>query len=312
MINRIAFAKIRRKTRFLGTTFSLVAALPMMIGQANPTASGGGSQDGAGALPSVSFEVISIHLDKPITDGRGSMQVGFTPNGTFTGRGLPLKKLICMAYNVDDLQVSGGPDWLKEDRYTIEAKTDAAGQEAIKNLSGPRERLVGQRMVQELLADRFKLKIHQETKEMPVLALLVAKAGPKVHESVPGDTYENGLKDRDGHGHQGMMRFNNGKLVVQGVPLDRVTAQLTEQLHQIVQNKTGLKGNYDFTLQWTPEVDHDRGPSVASGEGGGPAADASGPSIYTAIQEQLGLKLESQKGAVPVFVIDQVEKPSEN
>lgn len=241
------------------------------------------------------------------------MQVGFTSNGTFTGRGLPLKRLICMAYDVDDLQVSGGPDWLTLDRYTIEAKADSAGQEAIQKLSGPQVRLVAQRMVQELLADRFKLKMHQGTKELPVLALVVAKNGPRLHESVPGDTYENGLKDRDGHGHQGMMRFNNGRLIVQGVPLDRVVAQLTEQLHQIVQNKTGLKGNYDFTLEWTPEEDHDRGPSVASGEGGGgPAADASGPSIYTAIQEQLGLKLEPQKGAVPVFVIDHIERPSEN
>jgi uncharacterized protein (TIGR03435 family) len=110
-----------------------------------------------------------------------------------------------------------------------------------------------------------------------------------------------------------MMRFSNGKLTAQGVPLDNLASQLTEQLHRIVQNKTGLKGNYDFTLEWMPEQDHDGGPPIGNGDAGGASAsDSTGPSIFTAIQEQLGLKLESQKGEVPALVIDHVERPSEN
>jgi uncharacterized protein (TIGR03435 family) len=129
---------------------------------------------------------------------------------------------------------------------------------------------------------------------------------------VPGDTYANGLKDRDGQGHAGMMRFSDGKLTAQGVPLDNLASQLTEQLHQIVQNKTGLKGNYDFVLEWAPERDHDGGPVIGNGEASGSADASSLPSIYTAIQEQLGLKLEAQRAAVQVFVIDQVERPTQN
>ena len=159
-----------------------------------------------------------------------------------------------MAYGVNDLQVSGGPDWLSSDRYTIEAKADSATQQQLPKLAGPQERLVGQHMVQALLADRFGLKIHQEMKEIPILALVPAKSGPKLHEAVTGDTYPNGLHDRDGHGRAGMMRMFSGKIVAQGVPLDNLASQLTEQLHQIVQNKTGLKENFDFTLEWTPRI----------------------------------------------------------
>jgi uncharacterized protein (TIGR03435 family) len=110
-----------------------------------------------------------------------------------------------------------------------------------------------------------------------------------------------------------MMRFMNGKVTAQGVTLDALATQLTEQLHQIVQNKTGLNGNYDFTLEWTPESDHDGIPPMTSGEAGGAVvADSSVLSIITALQEQLGLKLESKKSAIPVFVVDHLERPSEN
>lgn len=148
---------------------------------------------------------------------------------------------------------------------------------------------------------------------MPILGLVVAKNGPKLHEATAGDTYANGLKDGYGQGHAGMMRFMNGKVIAQGVTLDALAAQLTEQLHQIVQNKTELKGKYDFTLEWTAEQDHDGRPAITNGTAGGSAAaESSGPSIFTAIEEQLGLKLESRKSAVPVFVVDHLERPSEN
>jgi uncharacterized protein (TIGR03435 family) len=283
-----------------------------MIAQTPAPAGATNAQDTAAVLQAATFDVVSMHQDRPSPDGRVSMQVGFTPNGTFTGRGLDLKRLICMAYGVSDLEVAGGPDWLTSDRYTIEAKADSTTQEQLPKLAGPQERLVGQHMVQTLLADRFGLKMHQETKEIPILALIPAKSGPKLHEAVAGDTYPNGLHDRDGHGHAGMMRFTDGKLTAQGVPLDNLASQLTEQLHQIVQNKTGLKGNYDFALEWTPDHDHDKPPMGAGEQGATASSDSTGPSIYTAIQEQLGLKLEAQKSAIPVYVIDRVERPSEN
>jgi uncharacterized protein (TIGR03435 family) len=290
----------------------LAAALPIMIGQAGQQTGAAISRDNSEGLPAASFEVVSIHQDKPSPDGRGSMQMDFTPNGTLTALGLLLKRLICAAYGVSDIEVVGGPEWLTSDRYTIEAKADSATQEQIQKLSGPQMRLVGQQMVKGLLADRFKLKMHEETKEIQILAIVPARNGPKLHASMPGDSYANGLKDRDGQGHAGMMRFNGEKLTAQGVPLDNLASLLSEQLHQIVQNKTGLKGNYDFVLEWTPERDHDGGTAVGNGEASANAEASSFPSIYTAIQEQLGLKLESQKAAIQVFVIDQVERPTED
>jgi len=312
MTNRIGLRRSSKWGIKLTAIGVLAAALPMMIGQTNQNAGEATSQEMAEGLTAASFEVVSIHQDKPNTDGRVSMRIGFTPNGTFTAQGLLLKRLICAAYGVSDIEVVGGPEWLTSDRYTIEAKADSVTQVQLPKLSGPEMRLVGQQMVKGLLADRFKLKMHEETKEIQILAIVPAKNGPKLHESVPGDTYANGLKDRDGQGHAGMMRFNDGKLTAQGVPLDNLASQLTEQLHQIVRNKTGLKGSYDFVLEWTPERDHDGGPAVGNGETSANAEPSALPSIYTAIQEQLGLKLESQKAAVKVFVIDQVERPTEN
>jgi uncharacterized protein (TIGR03435 family) len=214
---------------------------------------------------------------------------------------------------VDEIQVTGGPDWLNQDRFSMEARADSVTQEQLGKLSGPEQKLVGQRMMQALMADRFKLTVRQETKEVPILALVVAKSGLKMQEAKPGDTYDHGLKDRNGQGHAGMMRFTSGSVTAQGVPLDNLASLLTEQLHQMVQNKTGLSGKYDFTLQWTPE-DHDApfGPGPNAAGGGAPAADAAGASIYTALQEQLGLKLVSQKGTVPAFAVDHAERPSEN
>jgi uncharacterized protein (TIGR03435 family) len=109
------------------------------------------------------------------------------------------------------------------------------------------------------------------------------------------------------------MRFSRGHLTGQGIKLDSLASLLSEQLNQIVQNKTGLAGNYDFTLEWSPEVDRLGGSRPASGEAASsPSDENAGTSVFTAIREQLGLKLEPQKSAIPVYVVESVEKPSEN
>ena len=159
-----------------------------------------------------------------------------------------------------------------------------------------------------------------ETKELPVYALVVAKDGPKLHEAKPGDTYPNGIKGPDGTRDTpgtGLMRMGRGPANrsrgSHGVPW---CIMLSEQLGRTVLDQTGLKGNYDFTLQWTP--DQSQAAMPMGPEGGKPGADnapppeSSGPSIFTAIQEQLGLKLESTKGPVEFLVIDHIERPSEN
>lgn len=261
---------------------------------------------------SATFEVVSIHPEKPSPDGKVRMQVGFTPNGTFTAHGITLKRLISMAYDLDEMQVTGGPDWLDQDRFSVEAKSDSATQERLKILSGPEQKAVAQQMVKALMADRFNLTLRPGTKEVPILALVVAKNGLKIKEATPGDSYANGLKDQNGQGHAGMMRFDGGSVTAQGVPLDNLTRLLTEQLHQIVENKTGLTEKYDFKLEWSRDEDHDGRPGPNADAGGANGADASAPPIFTALQEQMGLKLESQKGAVPAFAVERADRPTDN
>jgi uncharacterized protein (TIGR03435 family) len=160
-------------------------------------------------------------------------------------------------------------------------------------------------MFQSFLRDRFQLKVHREPKELPVLALVVAKGGPKLQQARAGDTYPDGIKGPDGKpaGHAGMMMWGPGRLTGQGIPVANLVPPLTQQLGRIVQDKTGLTGMYDIELHWTAD---DAAPDSRS------ASDSPGPSIFTAMQEQLGLKLESQKAPVEVLLIDHVEQPPPN
>jgi bla regulator protein blaR1 len=254
------------------------------------------------------FEVASIKTNK---SGTGMTTLRPTPVG-FSASNVPLKALIQQAYGVEENQILGAPSWLGFERYDIEAKVSSSDTDALHDLNPDQRRL----MLQPLLADRFQLKVHSEVRELPILALVIAKGGPKLHEAKPGDTYPNGLKGFDGEGGPGMMLMRPGQLTAQGLPLSSVAKLLSQQLGRTVQDKTGLAGKYDFTLQWTP--DRDASPMPGAPEPGqqGPGAtlstDSSGPSIFTVIQEQLGLKLESHKAPVEVLVIDHVEAPSAN
>jgi uncharacterized protein (TIGR03435 family) len=168
-------------------------------------------------------------------------------------------------------------------------------------------------MLQALLAERLNLQVHRETKELPIYALVIAKNGPKFQEGKLGDTYPNGFKGLNGAPvGAGMMRMGAGEWTGQGIPIANLVGSLSRRLGRTVVDKTGLTGKYDFTLRWTP----DDNPVSPKEPGGAPDAaalpDSSGPSIFTALQEQLGLKLESQKGPVETIVIDHVERPSQN
>jgi uncharacterized protein (TIGR03435 family) len=165
-------------------------------------------------------------------------------------------------------------------------------------------------MLQPVLAERFQLKVHRETRDLPVYELVVAKGGPKLHEAKPGDTYPNGIKGPDGHSGPGLIWIQDGQLTCQAVGMVELTRILSQRLGHNVLDKTGLTGKYDLAMQWPPPEDRP-GPMFDGGEGGN-AAESSGPSIFTVIQEQLGLKLESHKTAVEVLVIDHVEAPSAN
>jgi len=166
-----------------------------------------------------------------------------------------------------------------------------------QTMTDEQRKTVGDQMrerLRALLADRFQLTLHRETKELPVYSLVIANNGPKIQQAKPGDTYPNGMKCGDRPcGAGALMEPEKNKLVGQGVPLAPLVRLLSQRLGgRIVVDNTGLKGNYDLTLQW--------------------AADGSPAAILTGTQEQLGLKLEPTKVPTQVLVIDSIERPSDN
>lgn len=242
------------------------------------------------------FEVASI---KPNAASDHRIQIGFQPGGRFVATGITVRLLIAQAFNIRDFQISGGPGWLASDRFDINAKAEA-GTERI-----PPDKL--RPMLKALLVERFQLKFHLETKEMPTYALVAGKGGSKLVKSeVQGQ----------GPGPRTQMRMGRGQVSAKGIPMAMFASQLSNQVGRNVEDKTGLAGNYDIDLNWTPEPGQGFGPFGGGAPPPAPNAVAGaggdGPTIFTALQEQLGLKLESSRGQVPVVVIESISKPSEN
>ncbi len=222
----------------------------------------------------------------------------------------PIRMLITFAYDIRDFQLAGGPSWMNTERYDILAKSDRSDNSDNTPVD-PRKMNDAQRMklqedmrqkVRALLADRFELTIHREDREGPVYALVPAKGGSKLKPVQESESGPVGL------------RMGRGQLTGMAAQIPMLTNILSGQLGRPVVDKTGLTGKYDFKLEWTP----DQGPAGAPADpskGGEPApvsTDPDGPSLFTAIQEQLGLRLESQKGPVETIVVDRIEKPSQN
>src|ERR1017187_9001499 len=293
--------QVKSRLNFRITRWMCAAVLGGLVtsggwGQGSAAASGKDAKVEEVLLPGAAYDVATIKLSDP---GAMGSSAGTRPNGGFYSTNQPLKYAICNAYDVMPLQCLGGPGWLGSDQYDIEAKPDSATTEQLLKLSWKQREPVQERMMQALLADRLKLKVHFETREISIFALVVAKGGLKMHEAQAGDTYANGLKRGDGKplGRQSFT-MGNGNMTAQGILMDTLAANLGNMTGHLVENKTGLTGAYDFTLQYSASDP--------------PPPDSPAPSIYTAIEEQLGLKLESTKGPVQVLVIDHVERPSEN
>jgi uncharacterized protein (TIGR03435 family) len=300
----------------LGKKLSFVLAgamalcMPIMFGQQNATPNPTKPEAGNTAAHPLAFDVASI---KPNKSGSDRVRMMVRPDG-LSAMGGTLQMLIHYAYDVQDFQIVGGPKWMSSDRYDIEAKMGSAQVEKFQTLTPEQRMFDTKQMLQALLANRFQLELHREKKELPGYALVIAKNGPKLHEAKPGDTYSNGLKGPDGGSGAGLMIMggNGGPLTGQGVTVAHLVHILSMQLGRTIVDETKLTGKYDFTLQWAP--DERTSPMSAATQGGGdaPPPDSSGPSIFTAIQEQLGLKLESRKVPVEMLVIDRAEKPSED
>jgi bla regulator protein blaR1 len=237
------------------------------------------------------FEVASI---KPY-DGRTPRRIQIMPGGGLAAHGVTAKFLIGHSYDVKDFQILGGLSWIGSELYTIDAIPGANRKGPILSLYfNQRQKDEGEfkLRIQSLLADRFQLRIHKETREEQVYSLVVAKNGPKFKESR--------FNESDvGKGMLPGLTMHPYELIGASVDIHLLAEELSRRLSRNVIDRTGLNGEYDFNLRWVPDAAD--GDSVPDG-----------PSIFTAVQEQLGLKLESSKAPVDAIVIDHIEKPSPN
>ena len=233
--------------------------------------------------PMAGFTIVGKPFKAIMWKGDRLMATNFTLHG-----------LIQVAYAIPDDQILGGPDWLNSEGFDVDAKI---GKSIIDEMQ-KRGRVYGVSgrtlMLQALLSDRFRLSFHRETKDLRVYALAIAPHGPKVQPATSGDTYPNGIKNPDGSPMgANILSAEEGKLVGQGIPIARLVKELSlYYLHRTVLDKSGLTDKYDLTLQWTPEE--------------------SQAAILAAVQEQLGLKLESKNAPIEVLVVDHAENPSAN
>lgn len=285
------------------------------------------SQTEPAAAASAKFEVASIKQSKSFDMRHMMIRIMDRPNdGRFYATNVTVKLLLRLAYDVQDSQIIGGPDWTNTDRFNVQAKADSATDAELKELNPEEAKLVKEHMLQALLADRFKLKLSHESKQLPVYALEVAKNGPKLEEVKDVTPGPSGGKGPGGPGpKRGVRMLSNGgeqSLDFEDSTMAMFVRILSQSLGRTVVDKTGLTGHYNFKLHWAADMGGMMagapGPGGPEPPGGGASAVAapppapSGPSIFTAIQEQIGLKLKPEKGPVPVLVIDEIEPPSAN
>jgi uncharacterized protein (TIGR03435 family) len=221
------------------------------------------------------FEVASIRISQ-----RDDGQDIDSDQGLFRAHNVTARRLMALAYTLDMSAIVGGPKWLDSDRYDINAKIPA-------ELAGQRPSRVPE-MIESLLAERFQILIHREQRQMPGYALVVDKKGSKLQSSKTPE------KGSDTH--------SNGRhLTATNLTMERFAQRLSREVMGVVVDRTGLKGGFDFELDWTPEK-----VALAAGPD---AADAA-PSIFVALPEQLGLRLESTKVPVSAVIVDRAEKPT--
>jgi len=236
-----------------------------------------------------SFDVVSV---KPGDSSFRGMSMHVSPSG-FSVTNVTLKYLIQYAWDVKGFQISGGAGWMGSDRFTVEAKSDERLDVDFDDAHSEKYKAFAERLhsrVRSLLADRFGLKLHTEERVMPVYGLVVAGTGPKLLPAPDGapEGWSTG---------SGMLKGTR-------VSTKTIARGLSDATERVVIDRTGLTGYYDYKLNWTPDA----------AAGGAPDASeqATSPSLFTAVQEQLGLRLKPAKAPVEVLVIDHAEKPSAN
>jgi uncharacterized protein (TIGR03435 family) len=256
------------------------------------------------------FEVASVKLNKS-GDGNGNLRGLGADRVVATN--MPVRPMITFAYGVAGYQLIGGPGWLTADRYDINAKLEAPPTSVQPFVPGSTTPNPMQLALRNLLEDRFKLRMHRESRELDIYALVMARPGggpgPGLKPSTQDCAAAVAAAQRPGappFGAPGQpfcgISGSPGRLKFGGLPVSSFATAFAGPAGRMVVDRTGMTGSWDFELVFAPE---NRGPDA-------PPADPNAPSFFTAIQEQLGLKLESTKGPVDVLVIDGVEKPVED
>jgi uncharacterized protein (TIGR03435 family) len=249
----------------------------------------------------VVFEVASIRPTQATTPIIG---IETFPGGRFVASNAPLRTLIRIAYDVDDYQIVGGPGWMDQDRYDVNA---TSGRD-LPPMAGPFGGSAPLReMLRALLRERFKLAATLEDRELPIMLLSVAGADGRLGQRLTRSSIDCAAltaarKPDDGPPPCGV-RFGPGSIVLEGAPISQLASLLAGLIGRHVTDRTGLTGTFDLQLSWMPERPRSLDPVNAAPEE---------PSLFTALREQAGLRVAQTKGLVPVLVITSVERPTEN
>ena len=259
------------------------------------------------------FEVASV---KPNRSGDSNGMLRMLPGGRVSASNMPVRPIITFAYQLAQYQLVGGPGWLASDRYDLIAKLEGdPGPVFAPGGTAPNPM---QLALRNLLEDRFKLKVHRETREMDIYALVMAKPGggpgPNLKPTTQDCAAAAAAAQRGAQPPPGAatgvpfcgIQGGPGRIRFGGLPASALAQAFSGPAGRMVVERTGLTGAWDFELSYAAE-----GRGAPGGADAAPA-DPNAPSLFTAIQEQLGLKLESTKGPVEVLVIDSVERPTEN
>jgi uncharacterized protein (TIGR03435 family) len=283
-------------SRSLAASIVIGIVVPRLMAQSPP-----------GDPTNPTFEVASVKSNKTGADG-ASIRV--QPGGRMTATNQTVRNLIRNAYNIQPYQFVGGPGWIDEDRFDILAKmADADIPE--NGLVRPEQMMV---RLQHLLADRFKLVVRRETREVPIFALVMARAdrrlGPRlrVAEGECAERARTGTPPPAGAPSGSRpcgIRFTRGNVIAGATLMEALARNMSGLVQRVILDRTGLTDRYDLDLDWSPDSTFGTGAPADR-----QTADASGASLFTALEEQLGLKLESTRGPIEALVIESVERPS--
>jgi bla regulator protein blaR1 len=297
--------------RVLLSTVAIAAiAAPVVFGLFHATPSRAQSQDNnavatGDVVDSATIKPSELNTATYAGSKTHMIRMMYGPDG-FEARNVTLRAILQEAYQVQANQIEGGPDWLDSDAFDVQLKVRKSADGAPPS----RQRMDQVKLaLQKLLAEHAGLVVHNETKVLPAYALEVAENGPKLQPALSKEPDDMKFNAPVHMGKQQMRMEIGGNQVygigAQGISADDLAQQLSRQLGTPVVNKTGLQGRYDFNLHW-------KDGKASSGENETSSAASGEPSLFNAIQEQLGLKLQAQKAPTPVLVIDRLEKPAEN